>query len=188
MSYTTSQSLLLRIRSGDEIAWDEFHQRYHGMIRWVAAGAGVHAVDADDIVQDVLLEIFKGQKTFRYDRGKGRFRDYLFVVARRCLARHFHRSRRQPQPTDSLPELVADAPQQEEWEAEWRRHVLREAIEVVRQAVEPSTFRAFELYELEGKPVEVVAAELGIAPASVYVYKKRVLRRLRGFVEELTEQ
>lgn len=63
-------------------------------------------------------------------------------------------------------------------------------MEAVRAEFEPATFRAFEACELEGQPVERVASELETAPASVYVYKKRVPARLRrgGGADRLTNR
>ena len=187
MSHTTRESLLLRIHAGEPVAWDEFAARYRPLIAWFAGRAGLTGADTEDVCQEVLLDLFRGQSSFRYDRGRGRFRDYLYVITQRKTRAALARRGRSGVPVEDVDEPAADDPQRELWEAEWRRWVLREALEAVRGEVESSTFRAFEAFELEGQPVEQVAAELGIAPASVYVYKKRVLARLRVAVEGLTE-
>ena len=188
MAHTTRESLLVRIRNGEEVAWEEFHARYRPLIAWAAARCDPGGADLEDVVQEVMLDLFRGQATFRYDRGRGRFRDYLFVVTRRKAAQARTRRARLGVVTDQVPEPAADDALRAEWEAEWQRAVLREALEVVRGEVEETTFRAFVGFELEGRPAERVAAELGIAPASVYVYKKRVVQRLRAVAEELAER
>jgi RNA polymerase sigma factor (sigma-70 family) len=188
VAHTTRESLLVRIRNGEPVAWEEFHARYRPLIAWAAARCDAGGADLEDVVQEVMLDLFRGQATFRYDRARGRFRDYLFVVTRRKAAQARARRARIGVVTDQVPEPAADDALRAEWEAEWQRAVLREALEVVRGEVEETTFRAFVGFGLEGRPAEQVAAELGIAPASVYVYKKRVLRRLRAVAEELAER
>ncbi|MBN9523958.1 sigma-70 family RNA polymerase sigma factor [bacterium] len=188
MSHTTRESLLVRIRGGDEVAWEEFHTRYRSLIAWAAGRAGLAGADLDDAVQDVMLELFRGQPTFRYDRTRGRFRDYLFVVTRRAAARARARAARQGVTAVEFPEPAADDGLQAEWEAEWQRTVLREALDVVRGEVEARTFRAFELYELEGRDVAAVATELGVSAATVYQARTRIVRRLRAVADGLAER
>jgi RNA polymerase sigma-70 factor (ECF subfamily) len=47
--------------------------------------------------------------------------------------------------------------------------------------------KAFERHALAGLPAEDVAAELGIAPGTVYVAKSRILKRLREELAGLLE-
>lgn len=187
MSHTTRESLLVRIRGGDEVAWEEFHARYRPLIAWAVGRAGLTGADVDDAAQDVMLELFRGQLTFRYDRTRGRFRDYLFVVARRAAARVRAKAARREVTAAELPEPAADDGFRAAWEAEWQRAVLREALDVVRGEVEARTFRAFELYELGGRDVAAVAAELGVSVATVYQARTRVVRRLRAVADGLGE-
>jgi RNA polymerase sigma factor (sigma-70 family) len=185
---TTRASLLARIRGGDEVAWGEFAARYRPLLLWAAGRCGAAGADAEDVAQEVMLDLFKGSQTFRYDRARGRFRDYLFVIARRKAAQVRARRDRAGSTGSDLPEPAADDELRAGWEAEWQRVVFRDALDAVKMEVEPKTFRAFEAYELEGRDVAAVAAELGVAPASVYVYKTRVVRRLRALVEELADR
>ena len=51
---TTSKTLLDRIAAGDEISWDEFYERYGGIVRALARLKGLNAAEADDICQQVM--------------------------------------------------------------------------------------------------------------------------------------
>jgi RNA polymerase sigma-70 factor (ECF subfamily) len=69
-----------------------------------------------------------------------------------------------------------------EWAAEFNAHVLRTALERVRPHFAPTTWRAFELAWLEGRPAPAVATELGVPIETVYLAKSRVLKRLEDEV------
>ena len=77
MAFTTRKSLLSKIKQGDEISWEEFYASYRPLILLRAGDLGLTQTEKDDLVQIVMSEFFKGSRDFQYDRGKGRFRDYL---------------------------------------------------------------------------------------------------------------
>jgi len=86
VAFTTRSSLLDRIKTGDEAAWQEFVDFYRPLIAWVARRRGLGGPDVDDIVQEVLADLFKDRERFTYDRSIGRFRDFLHLVTvRRVL-------------------------------------------------------------------------------------------------------
>ena len=49
----------------------------------------------------------------------------------------------------------------------------------VRTTLADKVFQAFMRFGVERRPVEDVAAELGLSTSSVYVYKKRALDAIR---------
>ena len=55
---TTSKTLLDRIAAGDEISWDEFYNRYCGIVRDIAKLKGLDEAEAEDICQQVMLQLF----------------------------------------------------------------------------------------------------------------------------------
>ena len=65
---------------------------------------------------------------------------------------------------------------------EWRKAVLADAKSELRQRVSERTYQAFELYGLQGRPAEQVAAALGMSTNQVYVAKKRCADLLTGIV------
>jgi len=108
-------------------------------------------------------------------------------------ARH-RRTRIQRAPADGGIDLLAqlEDPHGEEaaqaiWRQEWRYALLEEALRHVRYQVGEKSFEAFSLFAIQRRPVQEVADQLGIAPASVYVYKSRVLEAIRQWVEQFEE-
>src|SRR5262245_35668003 len=72
-------------------------------------------------------------------------------------------------------------------EAEERRHLLAGALRLLEGEFTPATWKAFAETMLRGRPVEEVAAELGLTPNAVYVARSRVLKRLRQEPADLLE-
>ena len=72
-------------------------------------------------------------------------------------------------------------------EAEYRRHLLHRALELMQVEFPLKTWKACWEHVVEGRPAAEVAAELDIGVGSVYVAKSRVIGRLRHELEGLFE-
>src|SRR6185369_4565752 len=65
------------------------------------------------------------------------------------------------------------------WEADFRRELMRRALNIMQRDFAPVTWKACWEVVVQGVPVAEVAAQLGISIGSVYVARCRVLQRLR---------
>ena len=188
MAYTTRPSLLEALKKGELVDWLEFQETYSPLITLRAKDYGLNPQETEELVQDVLLDIFHGCKTFRYDRGKGRFRDYLrLLITRNCI--DILRKRSTGLPTipnadAALANLTAEANEQA-WDEEWRLQLLEQAKAILRTEVEPATFLAYEMYAEQQVPAAQVAKYLDMTTANVYLAKSRCLERLQRIVREL---
>jgi RNA polymerase sigma-70 factor (ECF subfamily) len=80
----TDQELLGRIAGEDRHAFTILMQRHGQRVRGVALGFCGRAADADDIVQEVFLTLWRRPKAWQ--SGKAAFSTWLYrVVANRCL-------------------------------------------------------------------------------------------------------
>jgi len=193
----TSSSLLLRMRNPeDEDAWEHFFSFYAPLILRYSRQCGCDRSMADDILQETLVALMKTIPTFRYDRARGRFRDYVRKVVRRRVGRAYKRSElrcsledhlhpdRRNQISDSKAVVPGAA-----WDELWDQQLLRAALARVRDRVEPLTFRSFELYVLDERPTAEVQAVLGIADRNtVYQHRSRVMKVLEEEMQKLREE
>lgn len=181
----TSQTLLIRMReASDDAAWSEFARLYVPLLRKFALLRGVEAQDADDLVQEVLKTVAQSIRGFEYDPARGTFRDWLFIVMRSKVARHFKKAARRPQGSggDTVRLMMEEQPAPEEhadWDLEYRRRMFAWAAEKVRQVVSEKTWRAFSMTTVENRPVAEAAQALGMTPGAVHVAKSRVIARMR---------
>ena len=189
---STRATLLLRLREpSDQAAWREFCDLYLTLLRGYAAVKGVEAQDVDDVVQEVAKTVVKAIRGFDYDPGKGTFRDWLFIVTRSKVAKHFRTLARKPRSTGGTLNLrlleEQPAPEEEKhWETEYRRRMFEWAAPQVQAEVRDRTWRAFWLTVVEDRPIDEVAEELGMKPGAIYVARSRVVARLRACIARVT--
>jgi RNA polymerase sigma-70 factor (ECF subfamily) len=195
MEPTTRHSLVLRLRNlDDQAAWAEFVQVYEPLVYRLARGKGLQDADARDLCQEVFRAVAGAIERWDPDPARGRFRAWLFRIARNLLVNFLARQRRQPRGSGhtSVQELLeaqpaGDARAEAEFAAEFRRRAFRWAAEQVRAEFADSTWQAFWRTGVDGRPVAEVAAELSLSAGAVYVARSRVLARLRDRVGQLTE-
>ena len=188
----TSPTLLGRLRQGvdDPAAWSEFVDRYGTVVyRWCRKW-GLQDVDAEDVTQNVLLDLGRQMRTFEYRAG-GRFRGFLRTVARRAWCDFLDTRRRHPAGSGdtAVVQLLSGIPAADELvdglDAECERELLAAAMAVVKLRVEPKTWEAFHRTAVEGLGGAAVAAALRMPVASVYQAKSRVQKLLQDEVERL---
>jgi RNA polymerase sigma-70 factor (ECF subfamily) len=147
--------------------------------------------EIEELVQDSVLAVFKGQKKFTYDPTKGKFRTYLrTIIDHRAIdiirKRKKNVTNEKEIDFDNMPESrrsLLDA----SWDAEWSKHVLKQAMEELKNKIEAETYQAFELYTIEGWAPQRVADFLDMKKGSVYTAKNRAIEKLREIIKEQQE-
>ena len=183
---TTSKTLLDKIASGDEISWDEFYQKYSPIVKAIAQFKGLNAADADDICQQVMMQFFKQSKTFKFDPNIAKFRTYFGLIVNSKICSYFRGSKENP--TDDMEWIPVDAETETLFMDEWRKTVLKEAEQELKQRVSPETFQAYELYAIQNRPVKKVAEYLDCSENQVYQAKKRCFAMMREILLAMNEQ
>lgn len=80
---SVSTSLLVRARANDRSAWETLSELFTPIVyTWVRRG-GVPEADAEDVVQDVFLEVARGLARFHKDQAGDAFGGWLRTLTRR---------------------------------------------------------------------------------------------------------
>ena len=181
---TTSKTLLEKISSGDEISWDEFYRKYAPVIKAVARYKGIE-YDADDICQQVMMHFFKQSKTFKFDPGLAKFRTYLGRIVSWKIADYYRKKCENH--TKEVEAIPVDSDTDNFYMNEWRKVIIAEAEKELKSRVSPETFQAYQLYAVQGRPVEKVAAFLECSNNQVYQAKKRCFAMMREILLKMNE-
>jgi RNA polymerase sigma-70 factor (ECF subfamily) len=185
----TRVSLLVRVRNlGDARSWNEFHAIYRPLIFGYLRGLGIKEHDANDLTQEVFSRLMASLPTFELDRGKGRFRSYLWSMTYHALIAYTRRRK------------VRDRAE-EEWvrrfcqdegrrlagivDPEPRRQVLESVLPRARANASPTAWKCFEARVVHSRPAAEIAAELGITANNVYVHCFRVVNGIRHLCAEI---
>ena len=70
---------------------------------------------------------------------------------------------------------------------EWRKLILQEAQAELKSRVSPETFQAYELYAVQGRPVEKVAVYLDCSTNQVYQAKKRCFKMMKEILLKMND-
>ena len=192
----TRNSLILRLPDKQDVeAWDQFVDIYQPLVFRLAISKGFQEADAQDVVQEVMAAVARAIEHWEPDSERGRFRDWLFRIARNLMINFLTRRKYQPLSTggSGLIQLLNEQPDQtsdqseasREFDLEYRRELFLIAAERVRQDVRSQTWEAFRLTNIESLSVEDAARRLGMTEGSVLVARCRVLARLREVVRRL---
>jgi RNA polymerase sigma-70 factor (ECF subfamily) len=190
----TSLTLLGRLRGnpGDQAAWNAFVDRYGRKIYGWTRARGLQEADAQDVTQNVLLELSRQLGSFEY-RPSGSFRAWLRTIAYRAWC-DFLKARERTAAVHGTDEILASlaSPAASDellgrLEEECDRELLEEAMVRVRLRVQPHTWQAFMLTAVEGKSGAEAAERLGIKVGTVWVARSKVQKMLQEEVQRLDQ-
>ncbi|HBE67646.1 MAG TPA: sigma-70 family RNA polymerase sigma factor [Planctomycetaceae bacterium] len=191
----TRNSLIARLPNPqDADAWDQFVEIYQPLVFRLARSKGFQDADALEITQEVMVAVAGAVERWEPDPERGRFRDWLFRIARNLMIKYLTRKKHKPLGTgdSAINALLHDQsdvePNSEVLILEHRREVFRWAVEQVREQVTENTWQAFWMANVEGIETKHVAKELGMSVGAIHIACSRVRKRLRDVIEPFQER
>ncbi|WDE98876.1 sigma-70 family RNA polymerase sigma factor [Lentisphaera profundi] len=192
--YNTKQTLLEKlIHSNDEGSWDEFVKHYDGYIYVVIRKFNIDNQTAEDLLQEVLLKIWKSLPKYEYRKNECTFRTWLCLVIKSTVSNHFRkRSTKNQSKTISHDELndwvsISEPELNKIAELEWKSYISNMAWDNITSEFAPRTIEIFE-HSLDEEDNELIAEKFQITEASVRVYKSRVKKVLLREISRLNEE
>ena len=187
---STHKTLLERIRTGDDVSWQEFYDRYSPAVLNICSNAGFSESEGLDILQNVMLKIFRNDLVTKFNAERARFRTYFNHIVHSCIKDFLKKKiRTEPEITCvEIPETPVPAELEEKIEVEWKNQMLKEALDRLRSQVKEETFLAFQLTAIQGKSTQDAAEFIRMDPNMVYVARSRCLARLRKIIAELNRE
>ena len=183
----TSPSLLLRIRDHNEReSWQHFCDVYGPLIYGYCRKRKMDANDSADIAQEVLIRVANGIHGFKYDRSKGRFRDWLSRIVHNEISRWYSKRNRNNANSLNQNDEASDS-NQDIWSEHFQQYLLEAALKVTQTYFGDQTWQAFKMVWLENQSCPEVASRMKRTLGFVYTSKSRVLKRLRFEFEQLSE-
>lgn len=195
MNDKTAPSLLERIRdAADPLAWEDFYDRYWPVVFNFAKHRGCSEDTAQDVVQDVMLEVFNQREVFRYDPAKGRFRNWLGGIVRNLVAKRRGKPSERIRATGGDTDHGSADPEdprpaaQDIWDRAFDEALLCVLLDIVRREVSASSYQAFELVAIHGISGDDAAKATGLSRNAVYKARASVLRRLQDLAGPYHEE
>lgn len=189
-TYLTRETLLRRIKlSTDESAWEEFVEFYKPFIFATINRFGVSGTDCDDLLQKIILKIWKVIPEFDYNQGQGRFHNWLYTIIKNTTLTFLSKEKYINQ-QKQLILANSEGNTQNELDKiiheEWLKHVSTRAYEIVKSKVSEVAMGVFNDLA-NGEEVDVVSQKYGITDGSVYVYRMRVKKAIIAEINNLRD-
>lgn len=190
--WETRHSLLMRAKdpTNDE-AWTEFVMYYEKFIYHLLHRLNINADDFYDLVQDILIKLWKNLHS--YEKQRAKFRSWLAFVVRNTVYDYFDREGRRSKALKRSHEIenylreTSASEVEEIIEREWIIHVTNLALKRIEKVFSGKAIRVFSL-SLDGMSVDDIARELNLQKTSVYTLRNRVKARYIKEVHVLMEQ
>lgn len=162
-------SLLKRLAAGEQAALGEFYDLFAGLVNAVALRILRDVADAEDVVQEVFVQVWR--QAARYDPGRGSPEAWVSTLARsRAIDRLRRRiARSRPQGGEPLPAPVTPPPKAAE--------VL--AVRAALEGLPAEQRRLLELAYFEGLTQTEIARQLDQPLGTVKTRMRSAMIRLR---------
>jgi len=178
----SDEALLERLAKGDRDALSQLFRRHALVVRNVARRILRHEAEADDLVQDVFIFLFRKAALFKATHGSARSWivqvTYHRAFNRRSYlkTRHFYTNK----DVDQLM-LAAVERRSELHFAEWSLEGIwgKETTATLRKVLSASQLATLELHFFEGYTLEEIADRLGQTLGNVQHHYYRGLEKLR---------
>ncbi|MEP3480985.1 MAG: RNA polymerase sigma factor [Fuerstiella sp.] len=186
----TRNSLLLEVRDlKNRQAWEEFSAIYRPVIFRLAQFKGLQTQDAEDLTQQVLINVARAINGWEPDPDKAKFRTWLRRVADNAILNALTRQRPDKAAGGEVSQsILAEYPTSSDdsklLQIEYRRAVFALVAKQIRPEFSDETWAAFWKTTVDEIDIDDVAKELGRTRGSVYAARSRVMKRLRSKVEE----
>ena len=168
-------ALLTRMGHHDEKAMEEIFRRYSGPVYSVALRVLHDSGQAEDVLQEVFLQLWRNPDAFVQDRGS--LGAWLVVVARNRSIDLLRRRK----PSDSVEDVVLASPVNVAGEAE--RNIMMEKVRRVIADLPVEQRKSLELAYFEGLSHSEIALRTGDPLGTVKTRIRQALMSLRKAFE-----
>lgn len=190
--WITKQTLIQRVQNqDDESAWDDFVSYYQTFIEMVLNKSRISLNESDDLVQEILLKIWKGLPNYEYRKEQAKFRTWLSILIRNTMLNYLDKlKRKNPGKVELNEELVLSVTEssiEKIIEEEWVSHLTSLAMRAVSEAFSGQAVEVFKM-SLAGRGTREISEALGINEESVFVLRSRVKSKLKKEIKRLREE
>lgn len=159
---TSDGDLMALVASGDARATGELYRRFARSIRIQAARAC--DPDPDDVVQEVMVRLWRSAGS--YNQAKGKLSTWVYQCVRRCAIDRFRARKRQRRSEGKLVAIVDNMDSATDDDAA-RREELANARETLRRAVRHERREDIMVLAARGVTYNGIAAAMGMPRGTV---------------------
>jgi RNA polymerase sigma-70 factor (ECF subfamily) len=200
-SLPTRRSLLSRLKNWDDSeSWNDFFRTYWKLIFNFACKAGLTEAEAQDVVQQTVIEVSQRIAEFKHQSRRGSFKKWLLQLTRWRIQDQFRKrlpigvKSRQCSDEDDGTDLLnrvadpAGSPLEQAWDAEWEKNLFNAAVERVKARANPKAYQIFDACVFQEWPLEKVRTLFDVSTNHIRVAKSRVSEMIRTEMKRLEKR
>ena len=177
-SQTNEMDLLRRVARGDRDAFAQLYDQFSGVLYATTLKILQDAKEAEDVLQEVFLQIW--DKAGNYDSDLGKPLTWIITLARhRAIDRLRSTQRRYKLVEDATPELAENAQRELESADADQNKIVRQAV----KALPPEQRQAIELAFFGGLTQDEISANLQQPLGTIKARIRRGMLKLRASLE-----
>ena len=191
--YSTSYTLLNRAcADNDAKAWEELISFYKQYIYVIIRSLNIAKSDAEDVQQQVLVQLWKYLPTFDKEREGTKFRYWLSRVTRNQTINFIRKQKsyesklNKAKDFNEVDKELPIAEIEEREKKEWELFISNKAMENIRSHFSDKAIEAFSLARKGLRPNEI-SEKVGVSTDSVYKYISRIKLKLIEEIKYLRE-
>jgi RNA polymerase sigma-70 factor (ECF subfamily) len=170
--------LLLRLKKGDRIAFDEIFNRFADPIHTYVRGRLNGSQEADDVLQEVFIRLWNKRQSIEIHTS---FRNYLYTIVQHCICDHLRSdTRKRYTLTENMPEHIEGRPLPDE------QYQYKQAYGIWKNATNKLPGQMRRIYSMKNEEqlsVKEIASELQLSEQTVknqlHTAGQRILKMLR---------
>jgi RNA polymerase sigma factor (sigma-70 family) len=176
MSYETE--LVKRVQSGDRKAQKEFYDLYSARFMGIAIRYVRYAPDAEDIIQEAMLKIFRNLETLKDTEA---INGWIKRIVTNCAINHFRKEKDAPDASlDAIPISLAN-----EDHVKILSLLSEEELLALIQQLPPKARYTFNMYAIEGYSHKEIAERSNTSEGTSKSQYARGRALLKNMVENL---
>ncbi|NDJ86593.1 MAG: RNA polymerase sigma factor [Chloroflexi bacterium] len=177
-------ALVKRSLNGDQIAYTDLYEAFAPDVYRLAYSVLLHKQDAEDVVQEVFVYVFRNLA--RYDPNRGAFRTWLYTIT---ISRCRNARRRKRLPMVALSEMLANgmdppAPESENPELSSMRSAAHQLLGEALKSLSPRLREAIALRYGQGLIYREMADVLNVPPKTAESRVRLAHQALRKVMDE----
>lgn len=172
------------IRQGDRVAFDSMYHQFVSPLFTLAYKHIPSRTDAEDIVQEVFLEVWEKKEGIRIHSSVF---NYLYSITRYKVLRYIRSNKAKPESLDLFRELLHNYALhsiQPDEHSDSRLRTIDNSVVTAIAALPDQMKKVYLLSTEEGMSVTAIADQLQIAPQTVRNHLAKVRKRLYAVVSK----
>lgn len=179
VAHIDEKDLLLRLRAGDQIAFERLYRRYSKPLYWKLQRLVKDSAEADELLQDLFVKVWEKREQIIIQQS---FEAYLYRIAQRMVVDYFRKLARQSRMQQQV-QLSSDGMTEHVEEYISAKETQKLLDDAIAQLPEQRR-RAFTLCKIEGKSHQEAAEIMNISPNTVHNHLVKAVGSVKEYLEK----